>query len=395
MKYSICIYFLVVFTKLSLSQLAKSYVITLQPDVTLAAFLEYEVKKLEEFQIKEAIVQTFQIGDLCGFSGTFSDEAVGALAACPLVDEISQDVVVRSFDVKNQAGAPRHLARLSRRKRMNPNRKYPFIYDDDNVGKHVYAYVIDSGVNIGHPEFQGRARTGKDFTGEGPGDKNGHGTHIAGIIGSETYGVAKKVQVIDIKVLDSGGFGTLSSVISAIEFAVVHRSKSGRNGVANLSFGTTARNSVLESVIKHASQTGLLFVVAAGNSNIDACKTTPSSSPYTITVGAIDDHDDAIASFSNWGSCVDIFASGAYVRSVDIGNTYRASIMSGTSMASSVVAGLVANMLTEGIEPENIKFEVVNVATRDRIPETSFAFRPGTVNRIANNGFDISQYKEG
>ncbi|KAI5968722.1 hypothetical protein CANMA_002158 [Candida margitis] len=342
----------------------------------------YDASYSEELQVKDSITTSFMIGSFAGFAGEFTEKVLERLSRCPLVDEISQDIEVYSFTTNYQMLAPRHLARLSRRRRMLPILKYPFVYNSEFAGKKVNAYVIDSGIYIGHPEFQGRARTGRDFSNEGEGDNNGHGTHVAGLIGAKSYGAAKNVEIFDVKALNSVGTGTLSTIISAIEFAVNHRLRSGRPGVANLSFGAH-QNAILNSAIEQATRTGLVFVVAAGNSNIDACLMSPASSTYAITVGAIDDHGDSIAGFSNWGSCVDIFASGSNVRSVDFKNIYKSSILSGTSMASPIVAGVVATILSEGVDPAHVRDRLNEIATLDRISRTSLYFRPNTPNRIA------------
>ncbi|KAL6454813.1 RRT12 Subtilase-type proteinase RRT12 [Candida maltosa Xu316] len=347
--------------------------------------MAYDATYPEDLQVKELINTSFHIGNFSGFSGNFTDTILKRLERCPLVEEIVPDIIVKAYDIVQQDHAPRHLARISRRDRMKPIRKYPFIYDDDFVGKRVNAYVIDSGIAIGHPEFQGRARTGKDFTIEGPGDKNGHGTHVAGLIGSHTYGVSKCVSIIDVKALNSKGTGSLSTILLAIEFAVNHRLRSGRPGVANLSLGAF-KNNLLNKAIEQATKTGMVFVVAAGNNNINACLTSPSSSPYAITVGAIDDYNDSIASFSNWGECVDIFASGAYVKSVDIRSNVRPSVLSGTSMSAPIVTGIAVNLLSEGIDPEMIKDQLIAICTKNKIGRSSLFLRKNTPNRIANNG---------
>ncbi|RLV94955.1 Subtilase-type proteinase RRT12 [Spathaspora sp. JA1] len=290
-----------------------------------------------------------------------------------------------TFDVRIQHEAPRHLARISRARRMRPGKQYPYLFDSRNSGQNVNAYVIDSGVRVDHPEFSGRAQSGKDFTNEGPGDHNGHGTHVAGIIGSRTYGVAKNVNLIEIKALNSKGAGSLSSILAAIEFAAKHRQQSGKLGVANLSLGAF-KNSCLNRAIEKAINTGLIIVVAAGNTNADACLTSPASSPHAITVGAINDYDDSLTGFTNWGPCVDIFASGSQVRSVNAHDFESSQILSGTSMAAPIVSGLVANLLSEGIEPLKVKETLISRATKDRIPRASINITKHTPNRIANNG---------
>lgn len=359
-----------------------TFIVSLKPKETLDTFMQYDASYPEELQVKEYITRSFKIGSFSGFTGEFNDQVLDRLSRCPLVDEISLDIVVYSLDTHFQMFAPRHLARLSRRKRLLPIRKYPYVYNNDFAGKKMNAYVIDSGVYIGHPEFQGRARTGRDFSNEGEGDNNGHGTHVAGLIGAKSYGAAKNVELFDVKALNSVGTGTLSTIIAAIEFVVNHRLRSGRPGVANLSFGAH-HNAILNSAMEQATRTGLVFVVAAGNSNIDACLMSPASSPYAITVGAIDDHGDSVSGFSNWGPCVDIFASGSNVRSVDFKNIYRSLILSGTSMASPIVAGVVATLLSEGVNPACVKERLIEIATTNRISKTSLYFRPNTPNKIA------------
>lgn len=208
---------------------------------------------------------------------------------------------------------------------------------------------------------------------------------MAGLIGSRTYGAAKKVNIIEVKALDRKGAGSLSTIISAIEFTVNHRKNSGRQGVANLSLGA-ARNKVLNQAIEAAVKTGLVMVVAAGNSNVNACLSSPASAKSAITVGAIDDRSDGIASFSNWGECVDVFASGAYVASVNAQDYNKPQILSGTSMSAPIVTGFISTLLSKGVKPKNIREEVINMAATNRIPKSSVFLRIKTPNRIAYNG---------
>ncbi|KAI3402805.2 hypothetical protein KGF56_004479 [Candida oxycetoniae] len=363
----------------------ESYFVSLRTSESLDNFMAYDLKYPKHLQVRNLISASVAIGDFKGFSGKFSKEIIDRLKRCPLVQEITEDLTFKTFDYRIQEDAPRHLARISRRRRMKPNKQYPYIFDDEFMGQGVNAYVIDSGVEVDHPEFQGRALPGYDFTNEGSGDSNGHGTHVAGIIGSTTYGVAKNVNIVEVKALNSKGAGSLSTILSAIDFTVKHRLESGKLGVANLSLGAY-KNHVLNRAIEQATKTGLLFVVAAGNSNINACMTSPASSKYAITVGAIDDYNDSVAGFSNWGECVDLFASGAYVKSVDAKNHDKSQVLSGTSMASPIVTGLVANLLSEGVEPHMIKSELLKMAAKNRITKSSLFLRKHTPNRIVYNG---------
>lgn len=368
------------------------YFVSLKASESFDKFMEYDKRYPKHLQVRDFISNSIAIGEFKGFSGRFSKDILDRLKKCPFVLEITEDIILSAFDFEIQENAPRHLARISRRKRMKPNKQYPYMYDGEFLGQGVNAYVIDSGVEVNHPEFEGRASAGHDFTNEGSGDSNGHGTHVAGLIGSSTYGVAKNVRIIEVKALNSKGAGSLSTILAAIDFAVNHRLDSGRKGVANLSLGAY-KNHILNKAIEQATRTGLVFVVAAGNSNINACLTSPASSKFAITVGAIDDYNDSVTAFSNWGECVDIFASGAYVRSVDAKNHDKTQVLSGTSMASPIVTGMVANLLSQGVEPCDVKASLIRMAAKNKITKSSLFLRKKTPNRILYNGINERDFE--
>lgn len=368
------------------------YFVSLKASESFDTFMEYDKRYPKHLQVRDFISNSIAIGEFKGFSGRFSKDILDRLKRCPFVLEITEDIILSAFDFEIQENAPRHLARISRRKRMKPNKQYPYMYDGEFLGQGVNAYVIDSGVEVNHPEFEGRASAGHDFTNEGSGDSNGHGTHVAGLIGSSTYGVAKNVRIIEVKALNSKGAGSLSTILAAIDFAVNHRLDSGRKGVANLSLGAY-KNHILNKAIEQATRTGLVFVVAAGNSNINACLTSPASSKFAITVGAIDDYNDSVTAFSNWGECVDIFASGAYVRSVDAKNHDKTQVLSGTSMASPIVTGMVANLLSQGVEPCDVKASLIRMAAKNKITKSSLFLRKKTPNRILYNGINERDFE--
>ncbi|KAL6454812.1 RRT12 Subtilase-type proteinase RRT12 [Candida maltosa Xu316] len=369
-----------------------SYFVSLKTTESLDNFMEYDKKYPKHLQVRDIISNSIAIGEFKGFSGKFSKDIIDRLKRCPFVQDITEDIMFNAFDFEIQEDAPRHLARISRRKRMKPNKQYSYMYDNDFQGQGVNAYVIDSGIDVDHPEFEGRAFAGHDFTHEGSGDNNGHGTHVAGLIGSATYGVAKNVEIIEVKALNSKGAGSLSTILAAIDFAVKHRLESGRKGVANLSLGAY-KNNIINDAIARATKTGLVFVVAAGNSNINACMTSPASSKYAITVGAIDDYNDSVAAFSNWGECVDIFASGAYVQSIDVKNHGEPQVLSGTSMASPIVTGMVANLLSQGVEPYEVKPMLIRMAAKNKITKSSLFLRNKTPNRILYNGIREKEFE--
>ncbi|KAK6460287.1 peptidase S8/S53 domain-containing protein [Scheffersomyces coipomensis] len=362
------------------------YLVSLKSTETIESFLNYDILYPKSQQVKALISNSFSFGNFTGFSGNFSKAVLDRLKRCPLVAEVTPDIILKAFDVTTQEDAPRHLARISRKKKLKSGTYFEYRYNSKSQGKGVNAYVLDSGVQLKHPEFENRGKFGTDFTKEGSGDTNGHGTHVAGIIGSKTYGVAKEVDIYEVKVLDKNGSGSLSTIISAIEFVVNHRTRSGRPGVANLSLGAY-KNSVLNKAIDAAYNTGLVMVVAAGNSNINACLSSPAGAESALTVGAIDDYSDALASFSNWGECVDVFASGVYVQSLSPFFD-EPQHLSGTSMAAPSVAGLVANLMSEGVPYSKVKSTLIEMSLKDKIPKSSLLLRRRTPNRIAYNGIE-------
>ncbi|KAF8937789.1 hypothetical protein BGZ58_002150 [Dissophora ornata] len=225
----------------------------------------------------------------------------------------------------------------------------------ESAGQNVTIYVIDTGVNIDHKDFDGRAQHGPVFL---PGtddssDKNGHGTFVAALAAGSTYGVAKKAQIISLKALDDAGAGRLSNVLAAIEWVVKHHISQGSNArsIINLSLGAE-RNEPTNEAIQEAMRLGVHFSIAAGNDGKDACQISPASTPGAMTVGATD-QDDTIASYSNWGPCVAIYAPGSDIVSAWAGSDTATHLQSGTSMASPHVAGLMALLLSESLE-ENI-----------------------------------------
>lgn len=338
--------------------------------------------------IRSGVKKVFTFGNFEGVVGEFSNDVVQRLTDNPMVEKITPDVIVNAVNYTVQRDAPKHLVRLSQDDFVESNQEMNYYYDDAQLGEGVNVYVIDTGVFVEHPDFENRAILGPNFSDDVRHlDYVGHGTHVAGTIGSKKYGVAKKTRIISVKTLDRNGQGSLSTVIAGLEYAVNHRIEAGVPGVANLSLGA-ARSSILDAAIEAAFNSGLVVVAAAGNSNIDACRTSPAGSPYTITVGAINDQKDRIASFSNWGRCVDLFSSGVDVESLS-SNPFdysKSTLMSGTSMASPIVAGIIANELGAGIAPEDIRGQILKLAASKKIARTSLLLRPGTPNKIANTG---------
>lgn len=363
-----------------------NYLVVLKPHETLGSFLQYDLRFPVAQRVRDLITRSFRVGNFAAFSGNFTDTVLKRIKRCPMVAEVTPDIVFRALDIQEQKNSPSHLSLLSQADPQRQKRS-SYFYENNSAGANVNVYIIDSGIQTEHPEFENRAFHGKDFTGEGPGDTNGHGTHVAGIVGSKTYGVAKQVTLVEVKTLDKSGQGSLSVILSAIEYAVNHRKKLRVAGVANLSLGAI-KNTVLNRVIDAACETGLVVVVAAGNLNVDACLSLPASSERAITVGAIDDSTFDIADFSNWGKCVDIFTSGVSIASVDIAGLHGPQYLSGTSMLSPIIAGLVANMLSGDASAFDVKMELLEMGLVNVISWRSLRGKRHTPNLVAYNGLD-------
>ncbi len=263
-----------------------------------------------------------------GFAAELNQGQLNALQHNPAVEYVEEDARVESATV--QSGATWGLDRIDQRALPLSG-----TYNYTSTGSTVYAYVIDTGIQTAHAQFGGRAAASYDALGGNGQDCNGHGTHVAGTIGSATYGVAKQVRLRGVRVLNCQGSGSSSGVIAGIDWVRLNRTNPA---VANMSLGggySAAQNTAVTNLVN----SGVYLAVAAGNENQNACNVSPASAPAVTTVGA-SDRTDLRASFSNYGSCVDIYAPGVSITSTWLnGGT---NTISGTSMASPHVAGVAA-----------------------------------------------------
>ena len=265
---------------------------------------------------------------LKGMAVQLPDAAAAALAAHPEVAYVEQDQVM-SIDA-TQSGATWGLDRIDQR-----NRPLSGTYTYTRTGSGVYAYIIDTGISTSHPNFGGRATNVYDALGGNGQDCNGHGTHVAGTVGSSTYGVAKGVALRGLRVLNCSGSGSTSGIISALNWLASNRVSPA---VANMSLGG-GYSSSLNTAVNNVANAGVFIAVAAGNSNANACNYSPASASNATSVAA-STSTDAKASYSNYGSCVHLYAPGSSITSTWLSGGTRS--ISGTSMASPHVAGVAA-----------------------------------------------------
>ena len=222
------------------------------------------------------------------------------------------------------------------------NKNNVYSYPEDQGVSNVF--VIDTGIDVNHPEFEGRAVWGANFVDNNNSDCNNHGTHVAGTIGSKTYGVHKKAKLFGVKVLNCQGSGSSSGVMAGVQWAIdYHKNNSCKKSVINMSLGGGGSSNIFQSLLDEAFSLGVVTVVAAGNEYSDACLSFPAGYNNVITVGATTS-SDSFASFSNYGRCVDILAPGQNIESTIPGGSVA--VYSGTSMASPHVAGVVSLMMS-------------------------------------------------
>ena len=263
-----------------------------------------------------------------GFAAAMSPQAAEALARNPQVAYVEQD---QEMGISaTQSGATWGIDRIDQR-----SRPLSGTYTYTSTASTVYAYIIDTGIYTAHTQFGGRASNVYDALGGNGQDCNGHGTHVAGTVGASTYGVAKSVRLRGVRVLNCSGSGSTSGIIAAVDWVRANRVNPA---VANMSLGG-GYSSALNTAVTNLHNSGVFVAVAAGNSNANACNYSPASASDVVSV-ASSTSSDAKSSFSNYGSCVELYAPGSSITSTWLnGGT---NTISGTSMASPHVAGVAA-----------------------------------------------------
>jgi subtilisin family serine protease len=330
---------------------------------------------------------------LRGFAISTSAANARKLAADPAVASVSQDAEVHAVDT--QPNPPSWgLDRIDQRDLpLNASYTYP------TTAANVHAYIVDTGIRTTHSTFGGRATWGFNSVDGNNTDCNGHGTHVAGTVGGAEYGVAKGVQLVAVKVLDCGGSGSFAGVISGVDWVTGNAVKPA---VANMSLGAvaSAATAPLEAAVRASIASGVTYAIASGNSNANACGYSPALVAEAITVNA-SDITDRRASFSNYGTCTDLYAPGVNITSSWNTSDSATNTISGTSMATPHTAGVAAAYLAThpGDAPAAVQSALIGDSTPGKITDPG----AGSPNRLLFLGsgssgpstVDVSRYYNG
>ena len=350
-------------------RIPNQYIVVLKDDVV---DVEGEASRLaRDFGGDRNEGHTYQRA-LKGFSVRLPEQQALRLADDPRVAFVEEDGVVSLGTT--QTGATWGLDRIDQRD-LPLNGTYTYT----PTGTGVRAYIIDTGIRATHTQFAGRVISGFTAINDGLGtnDGNGHGTHVAGTVGGSTYGVAKNVTLVAVRVLDSSGNGTNSGVIAGVDF-VTSNHTAGQPAVANMSLGGGA-SSALDTAVNNSINDGVTYAVAAGNESQNACNVSPARVANAITVGSTTT-SDARSSFSNFGTCVDIFAPGSSITSSWRTSDTATNTISGTSMASPHVAGVAALFLETNptASPATVTAAIINSSTPNKVTNAG----TGSPNRL-------------
>lgn len=331
-------------------RLAGEFLVVLHPTVSKASNFRYTnnvAAKIAAISSKIDIVKMFTSLRSPTLYIKTSDETIMSqlfqLHEVNIVEANVQQHMIEQCSTQSTGSRLWGLSRVSSRQQPSyPGAEYSF---DQSGGANVRVYVHDTGIRTTHNDFQGRSEFGANFVGGGNDDVHGHGTHCAGTVMGGEFGVSKAADSVAVKVLGDSGSGSTAGIIEGLNWMVADVAQRGVRGVGSMSLGG-GFSSAMNAAVDSADAADVPVVVAAGNSDWDACSFSPASAEGAITVGATD-NTDSLSSYSNWGSCVDILAPGSNILSCGNSNDFAEATMSGTSMACPHVAGLVANYLGE------------------------------------------------
>jgi subtilisin family serine protease len=342
-----------------------SYIVVLKPDAARSDASARSARPLVSTVAQELsrahsadVTAVYQYA-LKGFAARLSADQADALTNDPRVEYVEQDQAFHTL--ATQTPATWGLDRVDQRD-LPLNNTYTY----NQTGQGVQAYIIDTGMRATHQQFTGRV--GNGFTaindGNGTNDCNGHGTHVAGTVGGTTYGIAKQVTLHAVRVLDCSGSGSNAGVIAGVDWVTQNH---GSPAVANMSLGGGV-SSALDQAVANSISSGVSYAIAAGNSNANACNSSPARVPSANTVGATTT-TDARSSFSNFGTCVDIFAPGSNITSSWNTNDTATNTISGTSMATPHVTGALALYLqaNPGASPAAATQALIDNSTPNKV----------------------------
>ncbi len=353
---------------------AQSYLVVYQPNMVGANALTGSLEQRHAiFAIRYRYESAIQ-----GFAAVLTPGQVRALRADPRVQFVEPDAVLTTTTTQ----APTPSWGLDRLDQQNLPLNTSYTFTQNGAGVHLYG--IDTGILYSHPDFGGRASAGFDAVTAGGGavDCNGHGTHTASTAAGNTYGVAKGMAIVGVRVLDCSGSGSTSGVVAGIDWV---RTNAIKPAVANMSLGG-GLSTALNTAVANAVASGIVFSVSAGNSNANACNASPASAPSALTVGSTT-ITDARSSFSNFGTCVDLFAPGSSITAAYVtasGQPTTASL-SGTSMSAPHVAGVAGLYLQQNpnATPAAVATALVSNATNNKVTNPG----TGSPNKLLYMGF--------
>ena len=338
----------------SANKIDNNYIVVLNESVgetghfSIAPYVASELATTHNGKLK----RVFQHA-LNGFSVEMTEEDAERLSQDFRVKFVEEDAVVTAD--ATQSNPPWGLDRIDQR-----NLPLNAIYTFNWTGSGVRAYIIDTGIRTAHSQFGGRASNVFDAFGGNGQDCNGHGTHVAGTVGGSTFGVAKSALLRGVRVLNCSGSGSNSGVIAGVDWVRLNHIAPA---VANMSLGGGI-SSALDTAVNNLHNANVTIAVAAGNSNTNACNSSPARAANAITVGSTTTSDNR-SSFSNFGTCLDIFAPGSGILSAWFTSNTATATLSGTSMASPHVAGVAAlyKQANPGASSTTIRNAIVNNAT--------------------------------
>lgn len=352
------------------NKITNNYIVVMDDDVvgekglySIAPYMATDMAATYKGKVKHVYQHAIN-----GFAAEMSEEDAEALSQDYRVKFVEEDAVM-SIEA-TQTNPPWGLDRIDQR-----NRPLNASYTYNWTGSGVRVYVIDTGIRTAHTQFGGRASNVFDAFGGSGADCNGHGTHVAGTVGGSTYGVAKSAMLRGVRVLDCSGNGTTSGVIAGVDWV---RNNHIAPAVANMSLGGGV-SSALDNAVNNLSNAGVTIAVAAGNSNANACNSSPARAANAITVGSTTP-TDARSSFSNFGTCLDLFAPGSSILSSWYTSNTATATLSGTSMASPHVAGAAAlyKQANPSASATTIRNALVNNATTNVVTNAG----SGSPNRL-------------